>query len=80
MSKTAYVDPKKCDRSPMCPSRRSCTQKAISQEKLGLLSRGPALVNPELCIACGVCIKMCPHGAVSIIGSEPEQKKKKKKR
>lgn len=80
MSKAAYVDPNKCDRSPMCPSRRSCPEKAISQEKLGLLRRGPALVDAELCIACGVCVKMCPHGAVSIKGSGAGQVKKKKKK
>ncbi|AHF06514.1 4Fe-4S dicluster domain-containing protein [Desulfitobacterium metallireducens] len=79
MSKAAYVDPIKCDRSPLCPSKRSCPEKAITQEKLGFLSRGPAYVNPDLCVACGVCIKSCPHGAVSFKGSEPGQKKKKKK-
>ncbi|MDI6812767.1 MAG: 4Fe-4S binding protein [Desulfitobacteriaceae bacterium] len=62
--KIAYVNANQCDRSPMCPSRRSCPSKAMTQEKLGFLRRGPAVVNPDLCSGCGTCVKMCPHGAV----------------
>ena len=36
----AYIDPKKCDSSPMCPARKSCPEKAITQEKLGLFKLG----------------------------------------
>lgn len=75
----AYVDPKKCDRSPMCPSRRSCPEKAITQAKLGFLTRGPATVDPEKCVACGQCIKMCPHGAITLKGPAGGHKTKKKK-
>ena len=25
-----------------------------------------AVVNKEICVACGVCVKTCPRGAVSI--------------
>ena len=81
MSK-AYVNSEKCDRSPMCPSRRACPQKAITQEKLGFLRRGPAVVNPDACTSCGQCIQMCPHGAISMKeakGPGSGQKKKKKK-
>ena len=80
----AYIDPQKCDSSPMCPARRSCPEKAITQEKLGFLKlgflkRGVAVVDPEKCVACEICLKMCPHGAVRIIGPSAGQKKTKKK-
>ncbi|MHB1651544.1 MAG: 4Fe-4S binding protein [Desulfitobacteriaceae bacterium] len=68
--KIAYVNPAKCDRSPMCPSRRSCPSKAMTQEKLGFLTRGPAVVDTDLCSGCGTCIKMCPHGAISLKNSK----------
>ncbi|CAA7602374.1 4Fe-4S ferredoxin-type, iron-sulphur binding domain protein [Acididesulfobacillus acetoxydans] len=63
--KIAFVNPSKCDASPVCPSRRSCPVKAITQEKTGFLRRGPAKVDTALCTGCGTCIKMCPHGAIS---------------
>jgi len=80
----AYIDPKKCDSSPMCPARRSCPEKAITQEKLGFLKlgffkRGVAVVDSEKCVFCGKCIKMCPHGAVVMIGPSVVGKKTKKK-
>lgn len=67
--KKAYIDPNKCDRSVMCPARRSCPEKAITQERLGLIKRGVAVVDSEKCVACGVCLKMCPHGAVAMRGT-----------
>lgn len=76
----AYIDPNKCDRSPMCPSRRSCPEKAITQEKLGFLKRGAAVVDSDKCVSCGVCIKMCPHGAIVMKGPSVGQKTKKKKK
>ncbi len=70
----AYVNPQKCDRSPFCPARRACPSKAISQPKLGLLARGPAVVDQEKCTACGTCVAMCPHHAITV------RKGKQKKR
>ena len=78
----AYIDPNKCDRSAMCPARRSCPEKAIAQEKLGFIKRGVAVVDTEKCVSCGACIKMCPHGAIvmkgpgSLVGKKAKKKKK----
>ncbi|MDP4125830.1 MAG: 4Fe-4S binding protein [Bacillota bacterium] len=76
----AYVDSRKCDSSPMCPARRSCPEKAISQEKLGILRRGAPVVDPEKCVSCGVCLKMCPHGAIAMRAPSTGSKSKKKKK
>ena len=76
----AYIDPMKCDKSPMCPARRSCPEKAISQEKLGIFRRGVAVVDPEKCVSCGACLKMCPHGAIALKAPLAGQKSKKKKK
>lgn len=77
--KKAYIDPQKCDRSPMCPARRSCPEKAISQEKLGLFKRGAAVVDPFKCVSCGACLRMCPHNAITLkaVSAGPKTKKKK---
>lgn len=72
----AYIDPNKCDRSIMCPARRSCPEKAISQEKLGFIKRGVAVVDSVKCVSCGECIKMCPHGAIVMKGPLVNQKTK----
>jgi len=76
----AYIDPNKCDRSAMCPARRSCPEKAITQEKLGFLKRGVEVVDSEKCVSCGECIKMCPHGAIGMKRPSVGQKAKKKKK
>lgn len=76
----AYIDPRKCDSSIMCPARRSCPEKAISQEKLGILRRGVAVVDSEKCVSCGACLKMCPHGAIAMKSPSLSPKSKKKKR
>lgn len=76
----AYIDPKKCDKSPMCPARRSCPEKAISQEKLGLFKRGVPVVDSEMCVSCGICMRMCPHGAIVMKGPSVGQKTEKGKK
>ncbi|KUO76713.1 MAG: 4Fe-4S ferredoxin [Desulfosporosinus sp. BRH_c37] len=76
----AYIDPNKCDRSAMCPARRSCPEKSITQEKLGFFKRGVPVVDSEKCVSCGECIKMCPHGAITMQGPSVGQKTKIKKK
>ena len=40
------------------------TAKQVNQEELRCLGCGYALINPEKCIGCGVCQKLCPQGDV----------------
>jgi len=70
MKKKAYIDPAKCDQSPMCPVKRVCPAKAVTQEKkggvLGFLSGGLATVDNNKCTGCGICLQYCPRKAVSL--------------
>ena len=40
------------------------TAKQVRQEELRCLGCGYALIDPEKCIGCGVCQKLCPKGDV----------------
>lgn len=67
--KVAYINPKVCDQSPACPARRSCPQKAITQDGKGVwgfMGGGTASVDPEKCTGCGLCVKYCPTGAIKM--------------
>ncbi|HEY5548518.1 MAG TPA: 4Fe-4S binding protein [Coriobacteriia bacterium] len=58
----ASINPNHCDRAPGCPARRVCPQGAISRMSAG----EPWTVDPDRCTGCGVCLRVCPTGAVSI--------------
>jgi len=40
------------------------TARQVQQEALRCLGCGYALIDPEKCIGCGVCQKLCPKGDV----------------
>lgn len=67
----AFIDGKQCDKSPMCPPKKLCPAKAISQEKgkgiLGFLSGGVSTVDESKCTGCGLCVRYCPHGAIKMV-------------
>lgn len=46
----------------VCPVNRSGTDKAIATDKK------PVIVE-ELCIGCGICVKKCPFGAITIVNT-----------
>jgi len=69
-TRKAYIEPSKCDGSPLCPARRSCPQKAITQKEKGTTSffgGGIAQVNSDLCTGCGLCLNHCPRGAIRLV-------------
>jgi len=53
------IDKNRCPQNHRCPSIKVCPVGAISQEGFGL-----PVVNQELCIECGKCIKFCPMRAI----------------
>lgn len=65
MKTIAVIDNGKCDKSPFCPVKRVCPVKAVTQKGSIFNSKVP-VVDDELCIGCGVCVKYCPMGAVKM--------------
>ena len=53
------VDKNRCPQNHRCPSIAVCPVGAISQEGFGL-----PVINQEICIECGKCIKFCPMRAI----------------
>jgi len=60
--KVAYIKQNTCDRSPFCPVKRICPQKALKRN--GFF--GHLEIDEEKCTGCGTCIQYCPHGAVKM--------------
>lgn len=59
MSKVS-IDLPRCDASPFCPARRVCPNGAVGPVP------GGYTVDAEKCTGCGVCIRVCPTGAVRL--------------
>jgi len=53
------IDKNKCPQNHRCPSIAVCPVGAISQNGFEL-----PVINQELCIECGKCIKFCPRRAI----------------
>ena len=53
------IDKNRCPPNHRCPSIKVCPVGAISQEGFGL-----PVVNQEVCVECGKCIKFCPMRAI----------------
>ena len=53
------IDKNKCPQNHRCPSIDVCPVGAISQNEFEL-----PVINQELCVECGKCIKFCPRKAI----------------
>jgi Fe-S-cluster-containing hydrogenase component 2 len=53
------IDKNKCPQNHRCPSINVCPVGAISQNGFEL-----PIINQELCVECGKCIKFCPRKAI----------------
>ena len=60
----AHIDYSLCARCKTC--YLNCPQDAISYVRKGLLSGGYCRVNPDLCVGCGSCTRLCITGAISL--------------
>ena len=61
----AVIDAGRCDRSPGCPVRRACQSEAVFRVDGGPHA-GSWAIDDDLCSACGICLRACPMGAVSM--------------
>ena len=52
-------------------SKANSTKGAISfSEHTNAAGYHPAVINDELCIACGICYTVCPDGVFHVLGKE----------
>lgn len=63
---TARIEPRACDRSPGCPVARVCPRGAVVRIQDGPYA-GAWKVDEDRCTGCGMCVRVCPTGAVSMI-------------
>ena len=71
MKKIAIINQLVCDKSPFCPVKRVCPQKAVITHKGsgGFLFISPIEkyeIDPEKCTGCSICTNYCPMRAVEI--------------
>ena len=57
---TVTIDQSRCDRQPGCPARVVCPKDAI------VVQNGGYTVLEDKCSGCGVCMRVCPMGAVGL--------------
>ena len=61
------IDVSQCDRSPACPARQVCPHGAIVPEQGGAYpGQAGYTVIEELCAGCGICMRFCAGGAVTL--------------
>lgn len=64
---TAAIDIARCDRSPGCPAKRVCPRGAIIPVPGGSYPGAEGYtVDASRCTGCGVCVRVCPMGAVTM--------------
>lgn len=58
------VDPDKCIGCKFCINFFNCPGLVFDEEK------GKAFIDERFCVSCGVCISVCPHGAIGEVSGE----------
>ena len=62
--------PKKCSQECL----KYCPMVRTGKETITFDDGGKPIISEELCEGCGICIKKCPFGAISIVGLPEELK------
>ncbi|MDW7684095.1 MAG: 4Fe-4S binding protein [Bacillota bacterium] len=52
------INQQRCDRAAGCRVRQECPIGAVSEID------GELYINMDVCRGCGLCVKVCPRGAV----------------
>ena len=73
--KIAVIDKDKCI-APECgyPCMKACPLNRAGKECITLGEDKKPIINEGLCIACGICVKKCPTGAIHIVNLPEELK------
>jgi len=73
--KIAVIEKDKCI-APECgyPCMKACPLNRAGKECMTIGEDGKPIINEGLCIACGICVKKCPTGAIHIINLPEELK------
>ena len=73
--KIAVIDKGKCI-APECgyPCMKSCPLNRAGKECMALGEDKKPTIDENMCIACGICVKRCPVGAIHIINLPEELK------
>lgn len=69
LTRIAIVDADRCKpKNCGLPCKKSCPVNRMGKLCIEVLSTSKiATISEELCIGCGICVKKCPYGAISII-------------
>uniref|UniRef100_A0A915JLS4 4Fe-4S ferredoxin-type domain-containing protein n=1 Tax=Romanomermis culicivorax TaxID=13658 RepID=A0A915JLS4_ROMCU len=69
LTRIAIVDPDRCKpKNCGLPCKKSCPVNRMGKLCIEVLATSKiATISEELCIGCGICVKKCPYGAISII-------------
>jgi len=60
------VDPEKCIGCKFCINFFNCPGLVFNEES------GKAYIDERFCVSCGVCLSVCPHGAIVEVSEEGE--------
>lgn len=69
MARIAIVDKQKCKNGVNCPflCGAACPVNRAGKECIIVCEDNKPMINEELCIGCGICVKKCPFDALKII-------------
>ncbi len=69
----AIIDKDRCQpRKCTYECQRFCPRVRTGDETVTIGDDGKPMISEELCVGCGICIKKCPFGAISIIRLQEE--------